>query len=316
MQPYFFSPEPLHIPDGFLSAPVAAFFWLLTAVVIGIAVRESSGEFAEKQAPLMGIMAAFIFAGQMINFPIVAGTSGHLLGGTLAAVTLGPWGGMLVMTTVVGVQALIFQDGGLLAMGANIFNMGILTVVIAYGLYRGIAGRGRKISLIVIGIAAWLTVVASAFLTALQLWLSGIASLGIVLPVMLGVHFLIGLGEALVTVAAVSFIMQTRPDLLAMKAQQKMGRSWIAVGVIASLLVVFFAPFASANPDGLQRVAIELGFIDSATSAPFNVLPGYTVEALGISGLSTIAAGIIGIGIVGGIALFVAVALRHRDQQG
>ena len=129
------SPAPLHIPDGFLSLPVALFFWLLTAAMVGIAVYKTNRTLGEKQVPLMGIMAAFIFAAQMLNFPVIAGTSGHFLGGALAAIVLGPWAGILVMTAVIGLQGLLFQDGGLLAMGANIFNMGILTAVIGFGFY-------------------------------------------------------------------------------------------------------------------------------------------------------------------------------------
>lgn len=310
----FLEPTRLHIPDGFLSVPVALFFWLLTALLIGIAVRKSRGELSERQAPLMGIMAAFIFAGQMINFPVIAGTSGHLLGGTLAAVTLGPWAGILVMSTVVGVQALIFQDGGLLAMGANIFNMGIVTVVIGYGLYRA-AARATANRQFVIGAAAWLSVIASAFLTSLQLWLSGLVSLGIVLPVMLGVHALIGIGEALITASAVSFIARTRPDILN-SGPPAGGRSWIAAGILASLAVVLLAPFASANPDGLERIAIDLGFIQAAENAPFNVLPDYTVRVLGSSGLSTVAAGVIGTAIIVFVTILIAGALRKKGQHG
>ena len=117
-------PIALHIPDGFLSLPVAIIFWFITIVFVNIAIRKTRGQFGERQIPLMGIMAAFIFAAQMINFPVAGGTSGHLLGGALAAIVLGPWAGMLVMVTVISVQALIFQDGGLVVMGANIFNMG------------------------------------------------------------------------------------------------------------------------------------------------------------------------------------------------
>ena len=122
------SPEPLHIPDGFLSAPVAILAWLVTIVFIVIAVRRASREFDERMVPLMGILAAFIFAAQAFNFPVAGGTSGHFLGGALAAILLGPWPALLVMTAVIGLQGLIFQDGGLLAMGANIFVMGIATV--------------------------------------------------------------------------------------------------------------------------------------------------------------------------------------------
>src|SRR5678815_5873076 len=122
-------------------------------------------------------MAAFIFATQMINFPVAGGTSGHLLGGALAAITLGPWAGMLVMTAVIAVQGLLFQDGGLLVMGANILNMGLITAAIGYGLYRGTFGSSRPVKLIAAGVAAWLSVMAGAFATALQLWLSGTSNL-------------------------------------------------------------------------------------------------------------------------------------------
>ncbi len=163
----------------------------------------------------MGVMAAFIFAAQMINFPVAGGTSGHLLGGALAAITLGPWAGMLVMTAVIAVQALLFQDGGLLVMGANILNMGLITAAIGYGLYRGVSTGSRTLKLTVAGIAAWLSVMAGALFTSLQLWLSGTSQLQIVIPAMLGVHALIGVGEALITVAALDFILQTRPTCLA-----------------------------------------------------------------------------------------------------
>jgi cobalt/nickel transport system permease protein len=150
----------------------------------------------------------------MINFPVAGGTSGHLLGGTLAAITLGPWAGMLVMTAVIAVQALLLQDGGLLVMGANILNMGLITVAMGYGLYRGVSSGNRTLKLTVAGVAAWLTVMAGALFTSLQLWLSGTSQLQIVIPAMLSVHALIGIGEALITVAALTFILQTRPDLL------------------------------------------------------------------------------------------------------
>jgi len=122
---FLLNPTQLHIPPSLLSLPVSLFFWALTIIFVGLAVHKTRGQFAERQVPLMGIMAAFIFAAQMINFPVTGGTSGHLLGGALAAIILGPWAGILVMTTVVGIQALAFQDGGLVEMGANIFNMGI-----------------------------------------------------------------------------------------------------------------------------------------------------------------------------------------------
>ena len=136
-----FSPVALHIPDGFLNLVISLVFWLITIVMVGLAISKTNKSLGEKQIPLMGIMAAFIFAAQMLNFPVAGGTSGHFLGGALAAIILGPWEGILVMTAVVAVQGLLFQDGGLLVMGANIFNMGILTAVIGFGLYRMVAGQ-------------------------------------------------------------------------------------------------------------------------------------------------------------------------------
>jgi len=149
-----FSPAPLHIPDGFLSLIVSIICWVISAITLSTAISRSNKSLGERQIPLMGVMAAFIFAAQMINFPVAGGTSGHLLGGALAAITLGPWAGMLVMTAVIVVQALLFQDGGLLVMGANILNMGLITAAIGYGLYRAVPAGNRTLKLTVAGIAA------------------------------------------------------------------------------------------------------------------------------------------------------------------
>ena len=136
-----YSPAQLHIPDGFLNLVVSLICWAITAITLSVAISRTNKSLGEKQVPLMGIMAAFIFAAQMINFPVAGGTSGHLLGGALAAIVLGPWAAILVMTAVIAVQGLLLQDGGLLVMGANILNMGILTAAVGYGLYRATFGR-------------------------------------------------------------------------------------------------------------------------------------------------------------------------------
>jgi cobalt/nickel transport system permease protein len=262
----------------------------------------------------MGIMAAFIFAAQMINFPVAGGTSGHLLGGTLAAVTLGPWAGMLVMTAVIAVQALLFQDGGLLVMGANILNMGLITVAIGYGLYRGVPARNRMLKLTVAGIAAWLSVMAGALFTSLQLWLSGTSQLQIVIPAMLGVHALIGVGEALITVAALAFIFQTRPDLLGEHSASARGsRGWVVAGALISLAVVLLSPLASADPDGLERVAGDLGFLSKGTSAPYQLIPDYILPVTGQTQLSTILAGLIGLIVVGVIIVLLGQGLKAKS---
>jgi cobalt/nickel transport system permease protein len=278
--------------------------------LLALAVRNTRDAFDESLAPLAGIMAAFIFAAQMLNFPVAGGTSGHMLGGALAAIALGPWVGMLVMTAVIGLQALLFQDGGLVVMGANILNMGLLTVLVGFGLYRSVAGRGRSVRLAVAAVAAWLSVITGALATSFQLWLSGTSDLGIVVPAMLGVHALIGLGEALITVAALSFIMQARPGLLAAEQSQG-GRGWVIPGFIIALVVVFLSPLAVGDPDGLERVAEDLGFLGAGVNAPYEILPDYTIPFLGQSGLSTIVAGLIGAIIVAAIATFVVRSLRR-----
>ncbi len=308
-----YSPAPLHIPDGFLSLVVSLICWAITAVTLAMAVSRTNKSLGEKQVPLMGIMAAFIFAAQMLNFPVAGGTSGHLLGGALAAIVLGPWAGMLVMTAVIAVQALLFQDGGLLVMGANILNMGLVTAAIGYGLYRGVMNSSRGTKLAVAGVAAWLSVMAGALLTSLQLWVSGTSQLQVVIPAMLGVHALIGIGEALITVGALTFIFQTRPDLLDEKsASAQGGRGWVLPGVVLALAVVLLSPLASAFPDGLERVAEDTGFLELAQSSPYEIIPDYTVPFLGETALSTIVAGIVGALVVLGLSILVGRSLQKK----
>jgi len=310
-----FSPAQLHIPDGFLNIVVSLIFWLITIIMVGLAVSKTNKSLGEKQIPLMGVMAAFIFAAQMLNFPVAGGTSGHFLGGALAAIVLGPWAGILVMTAVVGVQAVLFQDGGLLVMGANIFNMGILTAAIGFGLFRMVIDRNKGTRLAVVGIAAWIATMAAALITALQLWVSGTSRLEIVIPAMLGVHVFIGIGEALITVAALAFIEQTRPDLLTTeKSTASGGRGWIVAGVLVSLLAVLISPLASGNPDGLERVAEDLGFLGSGLDAPYQILPDYTIPFLGETAISTILAGIVGAGVLLGLLILIGRNLQRTKE--
>jgi len=309
-----YSPAPLHIPDNFLSLFIAILFWGITASAVGMAISKTNKSLGEKQIPLMGVMAAFIFAAQMLNFPVAGGTSGHFLGGALAAIVLGPWAAILVMTAVIAVQGLLFQDGGLVVMGANIFNMGVLTAVISFGLYRSVIGKSKGLRLAVAGIGAWLSTIAAALVTSLQLWLSGTSQLQIVLLPMLGVHVLIGIGEAIITVAALAFLERTRPDLLNEKAtSEKGGRGWVVGGVLVSLVAVLLSPLASTNPDGLERVAEDMGFLHLGQSAPFQILPDYTVPFLGQTPLSTIVAGAVGALVVLGLMIVIGQSLRKRN---
>jgi cobalt/nickel transport system permease protein len=208
----------LHIPDGFLSLPVSLFTWIVSIGLIALALKQVQADYKERAVPLMGVCAAFIFAAQMINFPIPGGTSGHLLGGTLAGALLGPWAGTLVMLVVFIVQSVFFQDGGLTVLGANIFNMGLIGTFGGYYLYKMIRfaiGRNSwRGMLIGVAVAAWVSVVVASVVTALQLALSGTVPLAVALAAMVSWHVLIGIGEALISVVAISFVWRSRPDLL------------------------------------------------------------------------------------------------------
>ncbi|MCX6004758.1 MAG: energy-coupling factor ABC transporter permease [Chloroflexi bacterium] len=207
----------MHIPDGFIDVPVAVTTFVVTVGAIACAVKTTNHNLGEKQVPMMGVLAAFIFAAQMLNFPVVGGTSGHFLGAALAAILLGPWTAVLIMSSVLVVQCLVFQDGGLLALGANILNMGIISVFVSYYIYKGIYTllKGNKAArLIGAGIGAWFSVVASATACAIEIAISGTSPWEIAIPAMTGIHIFVGIGESLITVAVLSLVLVTRPDLL------------------------------------------------------------------------------------------------------
>ena len=212
----------MHIPDGFLSGGVAAALAVVSGTVVLWALRVSDRNLTEAQVPLLGVVSAFVFAAQMLNFPIAGGTSGHFLGATLAAVLLGPAAACLVMSVVITIQALAFADGGISALGANVFNMGILGALIA-GFLLAAAVRTmrpeRSTYLGTVGVFAWTAVMVGALATSIELAVSGTVPLGTVLPPMLGVHALIGVGEAVITVAAVSAVLASRPDLVSIAPQ-------------------------------------------------------------------------------------------------
>jgi cobalt/nickel transport system permease protein len=304
------SPPQLHIPDGFLTVPISIVGWLIAVVCIGYALSKTRGQLGEKQIPLMGVLAAFIFAAQALNFPVAGGTSGHMLGATLAAIIMGPWAATLIMTSVIGLQAVLFQDGGLLALGFNIVNMGILGAFAGHFVYRTARRvmREDRASLIVGGaVGAWVSVMLGAIATAVQLGLSGTSGLGVALPAMAGVHALIGIGEALITVGALLFIRATRPDLLRNGETAPGARTanWVAVGLVTALALTLFAPLASPDPDGLERVAEDSGFLGDARDPSYEILPDYTVPFIENETLTTIIAVAVGTLLVFGIAYFV-----------
>ena len=230
-------PPAMHIPDGFLSPGVAAALFVVAVAVVGRGLRDAEARMDESRVPMLGVLAAFIFAAQMLNFPVAGGTSGHVLGAALAAVLLGPSTACVVMAVVVLVQALAFADGGLTALGANVVNMGVVGALLAgFCLSAGVRllDPGRTLYLGIVAVVAWLAVVAGAAATSAELALSGTVPLDTVLPPMLAVHALIGVGEAVVTVAAVGAVLATRPDLIAIGDGRRLVESDAAPeGVVA-----------------------------------------------------------------------------------
>jgi cobalt/nickel transport system permease protein len=207
----------VHIPDGFLNTGVSVVTGVAAAGVVGYGLRRAREELDEKAVPLMALATAFIFAAQMLNFPVAGGTSGHFLGGVLAALLLGPWLGSLVIALVLLVQCLGFADGGLTALGANIFNMGIVGTVLAFYIFRlirGVLPSRRLFYLLSAATAAWLSVFLASGACAVELAISGTSPLGVALPAMLGIHAIIGIGEAIITVAVLSLVLAVRPDLV------------------------------------------------------------------------------------------------------
>ena len=209
----------MHAPDGFIDGPTSLAMGVVAAGGVGLCLRRAGQELEEKQIPLAGLTAAFVFAVQMLNFPVASGTSGHLLGGVLAAVLVGPWTGALCVTVVVAVQALLFADGGLTALGFNIVNMALVTALLGYVVFVGlrkVLPRTRSGVAVAAGIAAGIGVVLSSLAFSLQYAIGGTggADPGTVTASMVGVHVLIGIGEGVITALTVSAVLASRPDLV------------------------------------------------------------------------------------------------------
>jgi cobalt/nickel transport system permease protein len=209
----------MHVPDGFIDAPTLIVADVIAIGGVAYAVRQGAKELDDKHVPLAGLVAAFIFAVQMLNFPVASGTSGHLLGGVLAAVLVGPWLGVLAVSVVLFVQALLFADGGLTALGLNITLMAVIAGLGGYAIFRALRGVLPKSTTGVVvasGIAAGLSVVlaAAGFTIAYEFGGQGSASTGTVFAAMVGVHTLIGIGEGIITALTVGAVMATRPDLV------------------------------------------------------------------------------------------------------
>ena len=216
----------LHIPDGFINAPVSLISLAIAAFFIYLALRGAKNQLDEKVAPLAGLAAVFIFAMQMINFPVAAGTSGHLIGGALAAILIGPWAGVLAVTVVLFVQALFFADGGLIALGLNVINLSVIATLGSWYIFKllqKIFPKNRIGFLTVTAIAAYISVPLSAVGFSIQFAIGGTAAIELskVLIAMLGVHAVIGIGEAIITVLTVSAVLSVRRDLVYAAASNK-----------------------------------------------------------------------------------------------
>ncbi|MFH8733637.1 MULTISPECIES: energy-coupling factor ABC transporter permease [unclassified Streptomyces] len=339
----------MHVPDGFINAPVSAAAGVVAAGAVAVSLRGARRELDERTAPLAGLVAAFIFAVQMLNFPVAAGTSGHLLGGALAAILVGPYTGVLCVSVVLLMQGVLFADGGLTALGVNITDMAITTTVVAYLVFRGLVKvlpRGRRSITVASFVAALLSVPAAAVVFTLIYAIGGTTdvSIGKVATAMVGVHVLIGIGEAVITALTVGAVVAVRPDLVygarglhrplklrvggelvdapgaapAPVASRSHRKVWIT-GLVTSLVLAGFVSFyASANPDGLEKVAHDKG-IDTKTekhASDGSPLAGYGVKDVGDARLSGGLAGVIGVGVtvVAGSGIFWV--LRRRRSAG
>ncbi|GAA4078615.1 energy-coupling factor ABC transporter permease [Streptomyces shaanxiensis] len=340
----------MHVPDGFIDAPTSVATGVVAAAAVAVSLRGARRELDERTAPLAGLVAAFIFAVQMLNFPVAAGTSGHLLGGALAAILVGPYTGVLVISVVLLMQGILFADGGLTALGVNITCMGIVTVVVAYGLFRGlvkILPRTRRSVTAASFVAAIASVPASALVFTALYAVGGTTdvSIGKVATAMVGVHILIGIGEAAITALTVGAVIAVRPDLVygardlrqrlqlrvngelvdapaaepAVPVAARSPRKIWAVGLVASLVLAGFVSFyASADPDGLEKVAADKG-IDAKVeehAAADSPLADYGVKDIDDARLSGGLAGVIGVGVtvVAGTGVFWAVRKRRTSE--
>jgi len=302
----------MHAPDGFLDLPTAVATGVLSAGAVGLALRQAKHELAEKQIPLAGLAAAFVFAAQMINFPVAAGTTGHLLGGALAAILLGPAAGTVVVAVVVVVQALVFADGGLTALGYNVLNMAVVTAFgghALFRLFRRLLPRSTPGVVAASGLAAGLSVVLAAAAFSLE-WLFGATvpvPFDTVFGAMVGVHLLIGLGEGVITALTVGAVLAARPDLVAgardldrsrlAESRPVRARTFLLAGTaVVALLAAVVSQLSATAPDGLERVAAETGIAASAGDHALagGVFADYATAGIGNPTVSLAVAGVSG----------------------
>jgi cobalt/nickel transport system permease protein len=313
----------VHIPDGFLSGPTAVTSGVLAAAGLAVALRHARTNLAPRRVPLLGLTAAFVFAAQMVNFPVVAGTSGHLVGGVLAAVLLGPSGAVVIMASVLIVQCVLFADGGITALGANMLNMGVLGGVGGWAVFAAVRrlARGAFGLVLAASFAAWCSTMLAAVACAGELATSGTVGWRVGLTAMASVHAVIGVGEAAITALVLAALVRARPELVEEEPTSGTQRSYSALagyGVVIALAIALFAsPLASSWPDGLDRTAQLLGFVDRArppvVPAP---MPEYELPGVHWSPLATALAGGIGTLLIFGLCLLLARMLVPRSRAG
>lgn len=320
----------MHIPDGYLNLATSAGVGVVAMGGLWASLKQAGHRLAEKQIPLAGLTAAFVFALQMVNFPVAAGTSGHLLGGALAAILLGPSMGILVVAVVVMVQALIFADGGVTALGLNILNMAIVTAPVGWGIFRWLLRVLPKTTASAVGatmVAGWVAMLASSTMFVVEYAIGGQggAQLGTVLAAMTGVHALIGIGEGLISAVVVGAVLAVRSDLVLGAADHELARTattpsgksvggFVLSGLAAALvLVLVVAPMASPDPDGLEFVAVDSGFASAAEDHPIGgPLADYGVAGLESERTGTVVAGAIGVGVTFLVGFGLIALIRGR----
>ncbi|MCX7712992.1 MAG: energy-coupling factor ABC transporter permease [Chthoniobacterales bacterium] len=297
----------MHIPDGMMSGPVCP----LTAIVstVGVAgAAYSAVKSKERPEPIrFASVTALIFAAQMLNFPIQNGTSGHLLGGVLASSLLGVPFGILSLALVVTLQCLMFSDGGLTVLGANLLNMGLVGAGLG-GLLNNFLKGGQKDlrSLTMTGISAWVSVVLAAFFLSLELWMAGVIPLAKVLPAMVGIHAMIGIGEAFLTIIAVYLISESPKVVAPITTSARTSLPYILI--VAFLLAALLSPFASPWPDGLEWVAEKLEFLHESAPTFVAPLPDYSLPGISHQGVATAAAGVVGVAATFAVAFLLSTA--------
>ena len=308
----------MHVPDGFINAPVSAASGLISLGTIWAYIRNAKNLVADRLIALTGMMSALIFVLQMINFPIAAGTSGHLLGGSLAVVVLGPSLGIICISIVVVIQSLLFADGGLSALGVNLLNMAVVTSLIGWitiSTWKKLFGETYSSTISGSFIAGLLSVVFSSIAFVLEYSLGGTVAvpLGSVLIAMVSSHLLIGIGEGIITALIVSLLLKVRSDLVYVNKNTEQSSkitSFYGLFILLILVLTLITPYASSSPDGLESVAESFGFNEDAGIVLF--LEDYGIENINNNFLSTVLSAVLGIVVIVGLFnIFIKVKNRN-----